>query len=160
VQRALGVAACALVAAGIVAAFFAIGSPSRARVAALDRVRLGDLYGIADALHDRFGRNAELPATLPSDLSGSDGGRSEIGRNPLKDPTTGTPYAYRRLNRERYQLCAKFTLPLKSGEAGGKLQASSWKHAAGTACFAFDVRKAVIEPESVDDSPLNGTPPF
>jgi hypothetical protein len=100
------------------------------------------MYRIASAMHDRFGKGDTLPAGLPSDIAPGD--------------NHGTPYTYQRVDRNMYRLCANFELayrPSRPTDWG-------WKHPAGRSCFAFDVRKNIIEPNDVDGEPVGGSPPF
>jgi hypothetical protein len=158
VQRALSFLAIAVVAAGIVIAFLTIGSPQRARVAALDRVRIEDLYQIAWALNNRLGADGKLPQTLPDDLTAYRYGLPDRHTDVFKDPVTAVPYRYRRLDGDRYRLCATFADA--AGTRPHDRPGRTWKHAAGPTCFTFDVRNAVIEPDAIFQYPSNGPPPF
>jgi hypothetical protein len=53
-----------------------------------------------------------------------------------RDPFTGQPYEYRRLDSEHYQVCAEFgaASPTASG------QAAFWAHPAGRKCFEIGFR--------------------
>jgi len=157
VRRILPFAAIAVVAAGLVWAFVTIGSPSHARLAALDRIRIANLYEIALAMHGRFGASDALPATLPSDLKPTDIRAAGTRGSFVNDPASGAPYEYRRIDRSMYRLCATFALsyrPMRPADRG-------WGHPSGRACFEFDVRKSAIDPDvNAFDGAVDGSPPF
>jgi hypothetical protein len=121
---------CALVAAGVVVAFVAIGTPTDARRAALDLRRERDLSTIAATLH-RHGVGRGLPLHLPDAFDAS---------TPMpRDPETRQPYAYRRLNARRYRICASFSAPADN-RAGGWTGPFDirWPHENGTTCYELD----------------------
>jgi hypothetical protein len=55
-------------------------------------------------------------------------------RSEKLDPETGAPYEYRRVDGNRYELCATFT-----GDGGEGF----WRHSAGRHCYSFDLLKPV-----------------
>jgi hypothetical protein len=144
VRRILPYVAIAVVVGGLIWAFVTIGTPGHARLAALDRIRLSNLYEIALAMHDRFSTSNGLPASLPSDHFAS-------------DPQSAAPYEYRRIDRNAYRLCATFALsyhPARPADRG-------WKHPSGHACFEFDGRKSPIDPEAnAFEGTVGESPPF
>jgi hypothetical protein len=150
-------AAIAVVVGGLIWAFVTIGTPGHARLAALDRIRIANLYEIARALHDRFGTSNGLPAALPSDLKPTDFGAAGTRGNFENDPASGAQYEYRRIDRSMYRLCATFALsyrPMRPADRG-------WKHPSGHTCFEFDVRKRAIDLDANGfDGAVDGSPPF
>jgi hypothetical protein len=155
-RRILPFVAIAVVAGGLIWAFVTVGTPAHARLAALDRIRISNLYEIALAMHDRFGRNTELPPTLPSDLKPLDSGVVGTGDNFANDPVSGVPYEYRRIDPKTYRLCATFALsyhPMRAVDRG-------WKHPSGHTCFEIDVHKVPIRADFSDDAPIGESPPF
>ncbi|MEL6160261.1 MAG: hypothetical protein AAFQ40_16700 [Cyanobacteria bacterium J06623_5] len=127
------------VAAGVVAAFWLLGSPGKQRLIALDRTRLTNLRDIAYELEAQvtgFNSGAEnpLPETLPSTVSGV-----EIGRDPLTD----APYEYIRLSDTTYQLCATFATASENDPLIQQKVAEWWQHPAGRHCFDFDATEPV-----------------
>ncbi len=155
IRQILPYAAIAVVVGGLVWAFATIGTPGHARLVSLDRIRSSNLYEIAQAMYDGFGTSGALPATLPADLKPRDAGIIGTRGNFMNDPGNGTPYEYRRIDRNRYRLCATFALayrPTRPGDRG-------WKHPSGHTCFEFDVRKSAIDPNDVDGI-IEGSPPF
>jgi hypothetical protein len=157
VRRILPFVAVAVVVAGLIWAFVTIGTPGHARLAALDRIRISNLYEIALAMHDRLSTSDGLPPALPTDLKPSDFGTVGARGNFASDPESGAPYEYRRIDRNRYQLCATFALsyrPARSADRG-------WKHSSGHTCFKFDVRKSAIDPEAnAFEGTVGASPPF
>jgi hypothetical protein len=126
--RLIGVAAVAIVVAVVVAAFVSIGPPSRARAEALDRQRLRDLGDVAAQLHDDF---TDTRKPLPA-----------VYQPRQRDLVSGSPYEYRRLTSERYQLCGRFELPTPASR-NDMTAPSFWHHPAGRYCYNIDVSARV-----------------
>ena len=125
--------AFALAIGGIVVAFLTIGSPGRAREAALDERRVQDLQSIAARLHERYGETGgTLPPVLTSAVT-----EDEFGRSVARDPVTQRRYQYRRLSARRYELCATFAAPSERRDDGFP-NAASWSHGAGHTCYSRD----------------------
>ncbi len=125
-ERVFGAAAMVLVAAGVILAFTFMGSPGHARAVAIDQRRVEALARIAGIVDERASETGAVPKTLPSDIDAT-------------DPQTGKPYGYRRIDAERYELCATFLL---AGDADGArynyyARSRRWKHRAGHACFTL-----------------------
>jgi len=112
-----------LVLGGLIAGFVAIGPPSAARAAALDRRRVDDLILIAAHIKER---NAPLPRMLT--------------RRPgdPRDPS-GAPYAYVKESETRYRLCATFAAAASNNDS----VTPEWNHPAGPACFRIAHGSAV-----------------
>jgi hypothetical protein len=101
--------------------FWSTGSPSSVRVLNEDNRRVRDLYDLTVQIENKrySGVLQGPPASLAEvALTGS-------------DPFTRQPYEYRRLDGERYQVCAEFRAP--SPRASGL--ALFWAHPAGRKCF-------------------------
>lgn len=157
VRRILPFVAVAVVAGGLVWAFVSIGTPAHARLAALDRIRTANLYEIALAMHDRFGKGTALPATLPFDLKPSEFGTVGTRGNFADDPESGAAYEYRRIDGSTYRLCATFALPHRPVRPADR----RWSHPSGHTCFEFDVRKSTIDPDTnAFQGSVGGSPPF
>lgn len=133
IDRLFGVAACVVVALGLVLAFLLIGPPSHARLIALDQRRVSDLYNIASTLRNRFAEANGLPKTLPIDLK-------------ERDPVTGLRYEFHRIDAKHYALCAGFALPAESESAEDSWPPLNWPHGAGRTCYDFNVSSAEIAP--------------
>jgi hypothetical protein len=157
VRRLLPFVAIAAVVAGLVWAFTVLGTPGRARLAALDRIRVANLYEIAKAVQNRFDTSNGLPATLPDDLKTIDSGTLGTRGNFRADPASKTPYEYQRIDRNRYRLCATFAISYRPAVPADR----GWKHPSGHTCFNFDVRANPVEPTAnIFDESVGGNPPF
>ncbi|MGB6984975.1 MAG: hypothetical protein WBD74_03240 [Candidatus Aquilonibacter sp.] len=131
-ERFYTIAACAVVAVGLILAFAYLGSPSHARAVALDRLRTRDLETIAS----RLDRHGSLPSRLPENLAET-------------DPTTHQAYSYKRVDARHYQLCATFeTASVKRienvpdvgpGYATYQYVPRNWSHPGGYHCFSLDI---------------------
>jgi hypothetical protein len=138
IDRLFGVAACVIVALGLVLAFLLIGPPSHARLVALDQQRTSDLDNMASRIRDRFGTAAAgLPKRLPSDLQ-------------TKDPVTRVPYEFRKIDAKNYMLCARFALPAESEIIEQRWRsAQNWPHGAGRTCYEFNVAAPGVSPRVI-----------
>jgi hypothetical protein len=105
VDRIFTIAACGVALAGVVLAFVVIGSPSHARLVALDTQRVDDLRSMATKMHERYATTS-LPPRLPNDLG-------------MRDPATNRPYVFRRVDRSNYELCATFSVASEQSETHG-----------------------------------------
>jgi hypothetical protein len=148
VQRGLTIAAIILVAAGVIAAFLTIGPPQEARKRSLDQLRIGDLYRIADHFRDEAVRGRAMPAALPSSID-APYDRSD-DRPVTVDPQTRITYAYHRLDRQRYRLCARFDTSTMAKAQDDSSAVRFWAHPAGLTCFSFDAHTAPPLADVVD----------
>ena len=136
-DRLFGVAACVIVALGLVLAFRVIGPPSHARLIALDQQRISDLESIASRVHDRFGQTTRgLPERLPSDLQ-------------ARDPVTRREYTFQRIDAKSYMLCARFALAAESENVERSSSTQKWPHGAGLTCYKFNVSSSVVAPRVI-----------
>ncbi len=139
-DRIFGVAACIIVALGLVLAFLVIGPPGHARLVALDQQRGRDLFYIASGIHARFGETGGLPKGLPSDLE-------------RRDPVTLRPYEFQRIDAKNYKLCARFSLAAENEALEPSWPGQSWPHGAGRTCYQFNVAASEVAPRLI--SPAN-----
>ncbi|MEL6854964.1 MAG: hypothetical protein AAFO83_07615 [Cyanobacteria bacterium J06607_13] len=126
------------VVAGVVAAFWLLGSPGNQRLIAMDRERLRNLQDIAFELETQVrgtntGELASLPEALPSTVSGAE---------TKQDPLTDEPYEYIRLSDTTYQLCAIFATASENDPLRRSVS-ERWQHSAGRHCFEFDATESV-----------------
>jgi len=136
-DRLFGVAACVIVALGLLLAFLVIGPPSHARLAALDQQRVSDLESIAAEVHVRFATAAGgLPQRLPNDLE-------------KKDPETRRDYTFRRIDAKSYVLCARFALAAESDDVEQSSSPQKWPHGAGRTCYQFNVSVSEVAPRMI-----------
>ncbi len=135
-DRIFGVAACVIVALGLVLAFLVIGPPSHARLIALDQQRITDLDNIASGMHNRFGDTTDsLPKVLPGDLA-------------ERDPATGRGYEFQRIDARHYALCAHFALAADP-ERISSSRPFNWPHGPGRTCYAFNVSVNDVAPRVI-----------
>jgi hypothetical protein len=102
--------------------FWSTGLPSSVRVLNEDNRRVRDLYGLTVQIENkRYSGGLQGPPASLADVDVT-----------ASDPFTGQPYEYRRLDGERYQVCAEFRAasPAATGPA-----AIFWAHPAGRRCF-------------------------
>lgn len=123
---ALLVGAGLVVAGAIVASLYVIGPPSVQRERRLDAAREQDLAGL-ERLIDAYARgHDELPEDLATLTRGNAAPRS-------RDPESGEPYGYERLDERRYRLCATFRT--SSAEDSPSVPDVTWAHGAGRTCY-------------------------
>ena len=137
IQRIAAVAACTIVAVGIVLAFGVLGSPDNARLIALDQHRVADLNAIVEAIYEH--RASTDPATAPVRLAEIE--QELMHQASIHDPVTGKLYEYDRRSALRYELCATFALPSEPDADN-----TDWKHRAGRSCRWFVASAEPVEP--------------
>lgn len=138
--RWLAVAAAAVVAATVVAAIFAIGSPATQRQLRLDERRVEDLQHI-DMLTRLY---AQQRGALPPDLATLAAQPGQ--RLAVADPVGGERYGYEVTGPRTFRICAVFTTD--TAAAGNARGGDEWNHAAGRQCFD---RK--VEADAMADAP-------
>jgi hypothetical protein len=127
-QRAIALAIGALVIFALIAGFRLIGSPDHRRRAQIDARRVDAIISIATFVRGEGWPPRTLPANVPraSYLSG------------LLLPTIATAgYAYRRVDDNRFQVCAVFLEP-SDDESD-----ADYPHDRGRTCYGFDLRDPV-----------------
>jgi Domain of unknown function (DUF5671) len=101
--------------------FWSTGSPSSMRILNEDNRRVRDLYDLTVQIENkRYGGGLQGPPATLADVALT-----------ASDAFTGQPYEYRRLDAERYQVCAEFKAPSPKASGTGLF----WAHAAGRKCF-------------------------
>ncbi len=102
----------ALVLVSMAGGVWTIGGPQLARFDRMDRLRHDDLSQIATVLQCprlRDGARPPLPETLSlTGLTEYCPGGNALFSETLTDPETGLPYAYRRIDDSRFEICAEF----------------------------------------------------
>ncbi len=148
-----------MVAAGVVAAFFVVGSPQTQRERRFDEQRVGDLQNIQWQIVNYWQTKGVLPpalSALEDDISGF--------RVPA-DPQTRNVYEYRMEGNMTFELCAVFSLDSKDAGTGGVVPmprapaaefGTNWEHGAGRTCFErtidpdlYPVRDGIEKPVPV-----------
>ncbi len=110
-----------------VVSLWVLGSPSATRERNQDRQRVADLRSIEGLVWNYILEHEQLPSTLDALRRGNQ------WMTIPTDPQTDDSYEYRRLNEERYELCATFT-----GEDRGPTE---WAHGPGRQCFEMSAPK-------------------
>ena len=118
-----------IVAMTVVVGFYLNGWPDEVRARRLDQIRSMDLWRIVSTV-DRYWRSH---GKLPADLQ-------QLPVTPRKDPESGLDYEYRPTGPDGYEVCAVFSGLSDKSDSNIIRQAALWRHGAGRACFAFDVR--------------------
>ncbi|MBI4268404.1 hypothetical protein HY627_01045 [Candidatus Uhrbacteria bacterium] len=148
------IAVVGIVTIGIIAAFFAIGSPSVQRDRRFDMMRVQHLQMMQSEILRYWQSKGALPigtAQLKDDISGF---------QVPADPETGAPYEYSTMGQNAFQLCANFsrqnedgarrpfpmmTKPMMPPGAYPKGPFGDygdvWHHAAGRVCFDRTIDK-------------------
>lgn len=126
-------------------AFFAAGSPAKARVEEIDRIRVRDLQDISRVLESYYDEHRELPASLDS-LLGLPSGTP----NSVKDPVTHQPYGFHRLDSRTYELCATFTRPDADDDGNTRVVTPDqpprfWQHDSGEHCYRLVIPRKIAE---------------
>lgn len=145
----LGAAVAAVVIA-VGAGLFVLGSPAEERVRRLDERRVADLRAIVAGTNLYWTRHGRLPESL-AELASEPGVRITTA-----DPESSEAYRYRRLQDDRYEVCAIFAretpFPTTSPAT------SVWAHGSGPQCFEFEPDAIarndsglILAPESRDE---------
>lgn len=140
-----------LVLAGIIGAFFIIGSPATVNLMNLDQEKISNLNEIQWQIVNYWQSKEKLPTSL-SDLDDAISGFSA----PF-DPQTGESYEYRIINAQNlsFELCATFN---KEGNdmyaepvspmPAGKGISENWQHGEGRVCFERTIDPQLYPPFS------------
>lgn len=148
-HRSFAALASLIVGVAVIWGFTLVGSPAQERLRKLDERRIRDLQAISRAVRalcvEQVLGQTKLVAPLPKTLTELD---QRVRRGDvvslalsLKDPQTDKEYGYRVVDDHRFELCADFQL------ARERRVEPFWNHAAGTACFAFDLLEREKPPE-------------
>jgi hypothetical protein len=129
VDRLAAIFAAILLALGIAAGFWLIGSPAHRRSIAEDEQRQSDLSQIVRGVRER--------PEIPRDLRVSTTLRPD-GTNALADPASEIPYEYRRLSKERFRVCATFDANAEPGGETYSYVPELRDHGSGHQCFVFE----------------------
>lgn len=126
-QRAVAFFTILIVILLVAAALMVLGPPDRARSEALDRRRVDDLRHIEqDVRADYSVAKRPIPDRLTT---------------AKRDPVTGAPYEYRRLDATRYELCAYYSRPSPATGDRALDDGAFWRHGTGRTCYRFDARR-------------------
>jgi hypothetical protein len=133
-RRIFAMAATGAVCGAVILGFTATGGPSNQRAILADVQRVRDLHYIAEAIRNAVvNSQAALPESL--DQIPATGGSSPR----ISDPQTGTPYEYRQVSGDGYELCATFAHDNR--EAAPQRRSRFWLHPAGRQCFQLNAKQ-------------------
>ncbi len=121
----------AIIALGIIAGFFIIGSPAEQRARRFDERRISDLQFLQVQIVDYWRRQEKLPQSL-EDLQ-----NDVVNFELPSDPVSGQPYDYKVKDDLTFELCANFALA--SEERGMAKFNQQWQHPAGYYCFSYTI---------------------
>ena len=133
--KIMGWGATLIVGTALVIAFWVVGSPVYARKENADRQRISDLGSIAGSVRSYYKDKKVLPASL-NEIHPSQFGPDST----YKDPVTGKPFEYARLDKDHFSLCATFeTDTTKSTEQGYDYYGTKefLRHPVGRYCFTL-----------------------
>jgi hypothetical protein len=119
-DRGFAAVSGALVVLALVCGFGNLGSPGRQHSLSLDERRVADLEAIRSRLSAAHRLQRDLPATLPENLQ-------------RRDPQTGLPYGYARIDARHYRLCSDFAT------VGASPLWPTFAHPAEHTCFGLAV---------------------
>lgn len=122
--------AVAVVVAAVVGGVMLIGSPSSQRILRFDEQRVSNLRSLSSAIEIFAARHAALPQDLDALLADP-----TVYAQSTRDPETGSPYAYRIINAQSYELCAEFG----AASADATYVPDGFRHPEGHHCFTFTI---------------------
>jgi hypothetical protein len=137
VRRAIALVAALAATAALVAGAMMAGDPENERMRRYDQERSSALQTLSSMARQARAEDGALPASLDELLA-----RHPEMRPVAADPRTGTPYAYRTLSANEFELCAEFDLPTVDqprpmpppGKPGAQ-PTDYWNHGAGKTCW-------------------------
>ncbi|MEM1240494.1 MAG: hypothetical protein AAGI45_11695 [Cyanobacteria bacterium P01_H01_bin.26] len=126
-DRIFATLASLAVAAGAAAGFWVLGTPGQQRLIMSDQQRLEDLSAIANSLY--WQSQDQDDYTLPEVLTTT---------NQRQDPITQESYSYRKVDDERYELCASFATDSSTHKLANANN-QNWQHPNGRHCFELEL---------------------
>lgn len=145
-----------IVAATVVAGFFAVGSPEEVRLRVFDERRVQDLQMLQGEILNFWTVKEKLPEAL-TELNDS-----IRGFVVPKDPQTGSVYEYRVKGPLSFELCADFSRPSEedrpfapkmpmpmSTPYFGPYGQENWQHGTGHVCFERTIDPSFYKPRPV-----------
>ena len=112
-NRALLIGLIAVVIAALIGGFVVVGGPGYARLEKQDAQRARDLQELFLYLQCQ-----QHDMVLPATLTDSAYCPNHAILTVAKDPETGDPYAYNRVNDTRFEICATFATKAQMGRNG------------------------------------------
>ena len=126
-DRIFAALATLAVAAGTAAGFWVLGTPGQQRLIMSDQQRLEDLSAIANSLY--WQSQDQDDYALPDVLDTT---------NQRQDPITQESYSYRKVDDERYELCASFATDSSTHKLANANN-QNWQHPNGQHCFELEL---------------------
>lgn len=135
------IGAIILVATPIILGFLVIGSPRTQRLTRIDEQKVRDLQSIQSEVVSYFQTKGLVPESL-ADLQ-----KSSLYFVPPTDIDTGTPYEYKMIAKNSFELCAKFNVESNKANTNSYpamygMVDENWTHGTGQVCFT-----RTIDPE-------------
>lgn len=112
-NKALMVGLIAIVAGALIGGFMVVGGPGYARLEKQDMQRASDLQDLF-----RFLQCRSYEKVLPETLADEEYCPDHVRLAATKDPATGDPYVYRRLDDQSFEICATFATEAQKGNSG------------------------------------------
>ena len=134
--RIIGWVLSLTVIAALTATMVVVGSPLQARKRHADEQRSDDLSNIVRMVRAYYTSHNKLPTTLKEC-------ESYGYPRSLTDAETGTPYEYRPVAKDRFEICAVFeTDTLKQPQRGyyGDWSEEVYHHSKGRVCFTLPAK--------------------
>jgi competence protein ComGC len=135
--RWIAIVASLVVAATVVAAIAAMGTPAKQRLSRLDERRVMDLQAITVQVQAYYRQHDRVPPSL-------DALANEPGVRVPQAPAPGQSYGYEALGAAAYQVCAQFDTDTAQSPETQAWTPPTWAHGAGRQCFR---REAGNSPE-------------
>jgi hypothetical protein len=117
-DRSFAGVSAVLVVFALVCGFGNLGSPSRQHALSVDDRRVDDLTFIQSRIAAGYRIKRDIPAALPPSVD-------------RRDPQTGRPYGYERIDARRYRLCSDFAT------VGASPVRPAFAHPADHTCFSL-----------------------
>lgn len=137
----LGWLVALIVLGAIVAAFLIVGSPAQARRERADESRVSKLENLARSVHMYYQKKGSLPKKQEDALGYNYGYTDE---EDLKDPETGELIGYRVVDKDHFELSAKFETDQSHSRSAGYYYGDErfpfWKHKAGRQSFRLEAK--------------------
>lgn len=114
-SRLLAICVILTVLAGLVLGLMAVGGPGYARMERLDRERAQDLREFGEYHRCQIVRSEAKDADAP----GVEHCMPQRLARHGEDPVTGEPYAFERLDENRFRVCATFETQIYAAEGYG-----------------------------------------
>jgi hypothetical protein len=133
IRSSIAIVLAIIVVIVIATAIALLDSPAQERLRRLDERRMSDLREIANAIDVHWTLYGSLPSSL-DDLADQPGYFAE-----LDDPETGTPYEYRIVDADSFELCATFDTEDGASDRDPYFK-DLWHSGIGRQCFQLEAR--------------------